>query len=157
MRVWKGIARPGVFLLFGIGIVWSCGFDSTLRAYLNARFWLPFSRNVSDFGRGNVKRVSMPFAGMTRTQDTTPLGKLRAAYQQISEPVSAPFDFGGVRKALGVARADSSVSPQEREEIDLIDAKKAICARGSLGKKRRCGVRAESCKSSSIQPGLQSS
>jgi tetratricopeptide (TPR) repeat protein len=115
--------RLGGFLFFGFGFLFACGYDDTLREYLDVHFWLPFSKGVSHFEKKNVRRISAPFAGMLNTADETPLTKLRIAYQEISQPVSAPFDAAMIRGALAAARADASISGRDREEVDLIDAK----------------------------------
>ncbi len=109
--------------LFGLTFVWACGFDDTLREYLDGRFWLPFSKRARHFERNDVRRVSVPYAGMTREQTDKPLARLQAAYQKISQPVSVSFDPVGQRQAVAAARADRSLTPREREEVDLIDAK----------------------------------
>jgi hypothetical protein len=107
----------------GLSLIFACGFDDSLREYLDAHFWLPFSKHVSHFEKQNIKRISAPFAGMVKAANDTPLAKLRAAYQDISQPVPTPFDPNKIRQAVAAARADSSLTARDREEVDLIDAK----------------------------------
>ena len=51
------------------------------------------------------------------------MAKLRAAYQKISQPSDFSFDPVEQRRAVAAARADRSLTPREREEVDLIEAK----------------------------------
>lgn len=105
------------------GVMWACGFDDALREYLSAYFWLPFAKGPVAFERPGVRRISFPFAGMQAAAGDSPLSKLRAAYQEISEPTGFPFDPSSQRQLVAAARADPSLSGYEQEEIDLIDAK----------------------------------
>jgi hypothetical protein len=117
------ILRTCALLAVGLGLASGCWFDDTLREYLDARFWLPFSKHGRHFENRNVRRVSAPFAGMAKAPDASPLGKLRTAYQEISKPIADSFDDTKVRSALAAARADKSLNAKQREEVDLIDAK----------------------------------
>jgi hypothetical protein len=127
--------RVAPFLIFAATVAWSCGYDATLRAYLDARFWLPFSKHSRDFERPNVKRADVAYAGMTADTATTPLARLRTAYQDISkpdypygrtEPAIRSVDPAPFRSAVAAARADRSLTAREREEVDLIEAKIAM-------------------------------
>ena len=128
MSAVKRIAKLGSVLIPAVAFVWACGFDDTLREYLSARFWLPFAKRGELFEKPNVRRISEPFAGMTAAAQGGPLTKVRVAYQSIGQPepygaqVSA-FDPAAVRRPVTDARADHSLTRQEREEVDLIDAK----------------------------------
>ncbi|HEY4365450.1 MAG TPA: hypothetical protein VGN17_31100 [Bryobacteraceae bacterium] len=117
------ILRYSSALFFTLALVWACPFDDTLREYLDAHFWLPFSKFPNAFAKRNVRRVSAPYAGMRKAEGTSPLDKLRDAYQEISQPSSADFDFTKLQESLTAARADQSLSRKDREEVDLIDAK----------------------------------
>jgi hypothetical protein len=110
-------------LFLALGVAGACGYDTSLREYLSTRFWLPFARQASNFEKHGVARASRPYAGMTVSDEDTPLAKLRAAYQQISQPVTETFDPAPYRNAVAAARADASPSKRDREEVDLIDAK----------------------------------
>jgi hypothetical protein len=115
-----------IVLLFAIlSAIWACPFDDTLREYLSAHFWQPFSKYPYSFEKRNVKRISVPFAGMAKSQSDTPLLKLRAEYQKISQPQNTPlsFDQTALRQAIASARTDGSLTAREREEVDLIEAK----------------------------------
>lgn len=101
-------------VLLPAAIVWACGFDDTLREYLNARFWLPLSRRAGDFGNKELKRLSAPYAGMQKAGSRKPVDLVRAAYQK---------QESGIDNLLAAARADPSLTPREREEMDLVDAK----------------------------------
>src|SRR5262245_22826791 len=90
MRTAKRIVRWCGVPIAGLGLVWACGFDSSLREYLSAQFWLPFAKGPAHFARPNIRRVSAPFAGMTAGEGGRPLANLRAQYQKISEP-GLPF------------------------------------------------------------------
>jgi tetratricopeptide (TPR) repeat protein len=110
--------------LFLAGVLaWACGYDTSLREYLSARFWFPFTRDGSSFEKSGVTRTSAPYAGMATAEGDTPLARLRAAYQKIAQPVSESFDLAPFREAVSAARADQSLSKRDREEVDLIDAK----------------------------------
>ena len=102
--------------LAGLGLLWGCGYDDTLREYLDAHFWLPFSKRPWHFERKNVRRISRAFAGMTKVQGNSPLAKLRAAYQEDALDAEA-------NAALAAARAEASLTLRDREEVALIDAK----------------------------------
>src|ERR1700679_1954367 len=93
------ILRCFGLLFLGLSLAGACAYDTTLRAYLDAHFWLPFSKQAWYFERKNVGRISVPYAGMIRGNDSTPLTRLRAAYQEISQPASAPFDSTKLREA----------------------------------------------------------
>jgi len=115
LRIWGA-------LLLGVGCIWACGFDASVREYLNVHFWLPFSKHVHQFEKANVRRVDTPYAGMAVIQ-STPLGRLRSEYRQISKPIPAAFDPAALRQQVAQARSDETLSLREREEVDLIDAK----------------------------------
>lgn len=110
-------------------ILSACAFDITLRAYLDAHFWLPFSKETWNFERPRVRRISKAYAGMVKAQGHSPLDDLRADYQGIPVPepyatgAPPPFDYSMARLAVAAARADRSLTARDREEIDLIDAK----------------------------------
>lgn len=115
--------RLVVLLTLGLAFAIACPFDVSLREYLGAHFWQPFAKVAGSFERKNVRRASAPFAGMARSDAGTPLGKLRTAYSGTSWPAAAGFDFAPLRQAVAAARAGSSLSAREREEVDLIGAK----------------------------------
>src|SRR5258708_6673963 len=60
---------------------------------------------------------------MVKAKGQTPLEKLRASYQQISQPEPVAFDPVLQRQAVAAARAQPALTRREREEVDLIDAK----------------------------------
>ncbi len=113
--------------LLVLTVLSACPFDETLRAYLDAHFWLPFSKHPSSFEKRGVRRVNAPYAGMVKAQGESPLARLRTAYQEIPvpEPYGLPvsFDPAEARAAVAAARGDVSLSDREREEVELIDAK----------------------------------
>jgi hypothetical protein len=122
------IIRSCGILFLGFSFAFACAFDDTLREYLDVHFWLPFSKQAWHFEKNNIKRISAPYAGMTKAAGNAPLAKLRAAYQKISQPVSdsldtGSFDTAGLQEALTAARAEYSMTVRDREEVDLIDAK----------------------------------
>jgi tetratricopeptide (TPR) repeat protein len=123
MRVALRVVRYCVYLATGLSLVWACGFDDTLRAYLHRPFWLPFTKRPVHFERKNVRRASTPYAGMTAVQGDSPLARLRREYQQIAHPVENRFDVTELRRIVAAARADTSLTRREREEVDLVDAK----------------------------------
>ena len=109
--------RAAVLSVCGLGLIGACGFDDALREYLSARFWLPFRKSGDDFARKSVARANAPFAGMAAAQGNTPLAQVRAAYQ------GAGSNPPNLEAALEAARADASLSPRDREELALVDAK----------------------------------
>ena len=123
MKMGRVLKRLFVLLL-GAGLLLGCAFDDTLRAYLDAHFWLPFAKSAANFERRNVRRISAPFAGMDAAQGGR-LANLRAAYQKIStpDPLDRSADVSVPRQALEAARADPSLTKREREEVALLDAK----------------------------------
>jgi hypothetical protein len=121
-RTWRILRSSGPALIV-LGVTWACGFDDTLREYLDAHFWLPFAKRPRHFEQANVQRISQPFAGMDASQGDSPLVKLRTEYRQIAQPSPLTFDAKALLQALASARADKSLTAQQREEVDLIDAK----------------------------------
>ena len=119
MNVSSRVVRIAVLVSAWLGLAIACAFDSSLREYLDARFWLPFSKQAWHFEKKNVRRIDEPFAGMAKAAGGTPLAKLRAAYQEMPQPdiASAPArlpDPGKLRDALAAARADRSLTRRER-------------------------------------------
>ncbi len=107
--------RMALGLAACVGLVWACGFDMSLREYLNVAFWQPFAKSAPNFERPNVKRIDTAYAGMGPI-DGTPVGKMRAYYRGDS-PVAEVHAFAAS------ALAGSGLSEKDREEIALIDAK----------------------------------
>ncbi len=111
-----------IALLVTFGLAWACGFDSSLREYLNANFWMPFTKKASDFAKAPAPKALTPYAGMKDSPGAPALAQLRAAYQQIATP-NSPLDSKSLQRSLASARAVPNLSPLEREEVDLLDAK----------------------------------
>src|SRR5882724_5267520 len=105
MKMSRRIFRSCSTILLVLGYAWACGFDDALREYLDVHFWLPFSKGPSFFLKKTVRRVSSPFAGMVKRKGDSPLEKLRASYQVISQPELVAFDTAPLRKAVVDARA----------------------------------------------------
>ncbi len=123
MRMARGVVLTCGLLSAGLAVAWACAFDDSLREYLSAHFWLPFSKQAKHFEKPNIRRVSVAYAGMAEAEGETSIAKLRAAYRAISRPISSPFDTSEQRRLVAEARADTSLTAREREEVDLIDAK----------------------------------
>jgi hypothetical protein len=115
--------RPFAVSAAAIAILWACPFDQSLREYLTLRFWSPFTKRPANFEKPNVRRVSRAFAGMGPATSSSPLDQLRILYRGISSPIETPLDIAPFRKALATARSSRSLTPRDREEIDLLDAK----------------------------------
>ena len=101
-----------------LGMVWACAFDTSLRQYLQKSFWQPFSKTGTDFLPKTQTELNAAFAGMTADDAPTPLGKLRRAYQGAEDTP--------VEQLLAAARNSPNLAPNEKEEIDLLDAKFAM-------------------------------
>ncbi len=114
-------SRIGWLLVISLGLGWACAYDDTLRAYLDARFWLPYSRTPASFAKKNVRRTAEPYAGMV-TSDNVSLRKLMEGYAKISEPGTV-FVPATLQQLVAAARGDTSLTPNQREEVWLIDAK----------------------------------
>lgn len=99
-------------------LVWACPFDTSLREYLRVAFWSPFSKHPEEYMPRKQVELHEAFAGMTRDPAATPLGRLRRAYQGLED---AP-----VAQLLAAARGNSNLTPAEREEVELLDAKFAM-------------------------------
>ncbi len=99
-------------------LLWACPFDTSLRQYLKISFWQPFSKSGHDFVPRKQTELSAAFAGMTRDTGPTPLGQLRRAYQGVED---AP-----IPQLLAAARKSPNLSPAEKEEVDLLEAKFAM-------------------------------
>lgn len=123
MKVSSRVLRSCCLAVFGLGFAGACGFDDTLREYLDVHFWLPFSKLMPVVAKRNVRRLSAPYAGMAEAAGDSSLAKLRAAYQEISQPEPAAFDASTLRQSVAAARSTGTLTRREREEIDLIDAK----------------------------------
>ncbi len=123
MKLARRLANGSLLLFTAFALAWACGWDSSLREYLDAHFWLPFSKEARHFERKNVRRVSAPYAGMIKAEGDSPISRLRAAYQEMAVPMDYTFDPVEQLRAVAAARADASLTPREREEVDLIEAK----------------------------------
>lgn len=107
--------RPYVIVgIFTAGVLLACPFDTSLREYLHAQFWQPFSSWYSSPPRRTGKDLSKPYAGMQRSAPETPLGRLRLAY--ITQQPNA------AAKALAEARS-AGLTGRDREEVELVAAK----------------------------------
>jgi hypothetical protein len=106
--------------LLVLGCLSACGWDDTLRAYLDARFWQPFAKWADSFSKQHVRRISVPYAGMTAVSVDGPLQRARKTYQELSNSDEL---LTAAREAVAAAGADPSLSAEDREELSLIDAK----------------------------------
>ncbi len=104
--------------IFGLGLVWTCPFDSSLREYLSAYFWMPFPHRIGSDAARNPRGQRLPFAGLLQQAEDSALNQLRRLYRRWEEASAAEFT-----QALAAARAMRGLSPQELDEIDLLDAK----------------------------------
>jgi hypothetical protein len=122
-------ARRWLLLLLALVTAGACPWNDELREYLSAHFWLPFAQHSANFEHPNVRRMDAPYAGMLAAQGSSPLARLRAAYQQLQPadlyvPPPRPLvDVEPLRPAVAAARADRTLSAREREEVNLIEAK----------------------------------
>lgn len=132
------IARVAALVVFALGLLWACPFDSSLREYLSARFWHPFAKRGASFERPNVRRIFKAFAGTEAAEGRSPLEKLRRAYYNIAGPESITKDIDATRVALGPAQADRSLTRKQREEVELIAAKVEMRA-GESGDRKSLG------------------
>lgn len=118
------LIRPLFMICAGLSIAWACDFDDALREYLHLQFWLPFAKHSWDSAKDGVPRAAAPYAGMGSSEGRRPLARLRAVYQGIAIPDSLVNDQQGtMRPYLDAARRDPALTPLQREEIDLLDAK----------------------------------
>jgi len=124
-----------VFL--GWSLAWTCATDGTLREYLQRKFWMPFAKYPSGMAKEGVQRTGAPYAGMMGADDVTPLGRLRRSYQGIAHPASVVDD--SIQITVAAARSDRGLAAQQREEVDLIDAKIDLRA-GSLENPERLAM-----------------
>jgi hypothetical protein len=131
----KRFLRVAAGALLVLGCLSACGWDDTLREYLDARFWQPFAKWAESFSRPNVKRISVPYAGMTAAQNDSPLQRARTAYQQFS---GTDEQLKAAREAVAAAGADSSLGVKDREELSLVDAKVEMRA-GEPGDREQLG------------------
>ncbi|MBL8215114.1 MAG: hypothetical protein JNK87_30625 [Bryobacterales bacterium] len=120
-------ARGWAWLLVGAAAVWSCGFDASLRRYLQGSFWAPFPWLVTYAApeRAGPAAAGPGYAGMKDGVSSTPMDELRAAYRTVSDggPAGEAYKPAQLEGAIERARARPPASLDEREEIDLIDAK----------------------------------
>ncbi|MGJ5819804.1 hypothetical protein [Paludibaculum fermentans] len=122
-------ARRWILLLLALVTAGACPWSNELREYLSAHFWLPFAKHSASFEHPNVERMDEPYAGMTAAQGGSPLARLRAAYQQLQpaelymRPPRPLVNVEPLRQAVAAARADRTLSPRDKEEVDLIEAK----------------------------------
>ncbi|MBI4873162.1 MAG: hypothetical protein HY822_00870 [Acidobacteria bacterium] len=123
MKGGRRILKALSLLTVGLSLAWTCAFDDSLREYLSAYFWLPFAKSARDFAREGIRGLTAPYAGMEKARGETPLARLRAAYQRIAFPESPAYDSAKLQQALATARSAPSLTPREREEVELIDAK----------------------------------
>lgn len=113
-----------------LGLAWACGFSVNLREYLSASFWMPFSKSFGPLGHPAPPTLSANFAGMETAPANASLRQLRNAYQQM--PHRSDWDDKELADQIAIfaplvaqARA-ATLTPREREEVDLIEAKVAL-------------------------------
>ncbi len=109
-------------LLLTLGLAWACGFDQSLRQYLYAHFWMPFSKDATDFSKPRAGKKLTPYAGMEISAVPQALAVLRGSYRLIARP-NPPPNSESYASVLAAARAVPDLTPLQREEIDLLDAK----------------------------------
>lgn len=103
--------RAPIILIFVFGLVWACPFDQSIRSYLSASFWMPFVQHAV-LTVPPQKGNDTPFAGRIDSGIKSPLQDLRNAYPD-----------QGSAGLLAAARSSSGLTPEERDEIELLDAK----------------------------------
>ncbi len=54
------------------GTIGACGFDDTIREYLNAHFWLPFAKSARHFARNGIRRANAPTRAWDRPRGNLP-------------------------------------------------------------------------------------
>ncbi|MBL8234629.1 MAG: hypothetical protein JNL98_39385, partial [Bryobacterales bacterium] len=127
----RTLLRWCAVMLAALGVVRSCAFDGALREYLRVHFWMPFNKDVRSLAKAPKRESISPYAGLSRPDGDTALARLRAAYQTIAfpDPYGDPIPLPGAEKfeqAVAAARGAAGLTQQEREEIELIDAKIAM-------------------------------
>jgi hypothetical protein len=124
----KPLLRQTLLLFAGLTLASACGFNSALREYLYRQFWMPFTKLPQDFRRPSRPDSATPYAGMAPvTASDSPLNRLRQEYRFHSQP-GAALNRQPLLSLLAAARNAPNLSPRDREEIALIDAKLAIRA-----------------------------
>lgn len=119
----------------GATAVYTCAFESTLRAYLDRRFWQPLAKFAEDLLK-DVPPPSgqplQPFAGMAVGESKPPVQAVRDAYHPLSHTdyvPSSPQSPEEVRTLCTQARAavstelQTDLSEEEQEEVRLVEAK----------------------------------
>jgi TolA-binding protein len=123
------IPRAAWLLPAALGLGWACASDMTLRAYLDAHFWLPYAKWPASFEKKNVSRMEQPYAGMAASGKSS-LEKLSEAYAVISDPATGSSVPADIHQMLAAAQADPALTAAEREEVALIGAKIEMRAAG---------------------------
>jgi len=112
--------------IVGVVLV-ACPFDSTLREYLNRRFWLPFSKHGASFLKKGVRRTQVPYAGIVPDNSgNESIAEVQRRYYAMSQPQKRSVPDSGIAAAIATARADKSLTARQREEVELVDAKVAM-------------------------------
>jgi tetratricopeptide (TPR) repeat protein len=149
-----------------LSLCFGCGFSISQRAYLNRRFWLPFS----DYIQQTTRRLRShepelrSFAGYTEpVVILTPLAQARASYQMLGQ-TDIELEEGGegdsnehlemlpldeVRQNIEKARHQSSLTSTEKDELELLAAK-ADLREGLIGDKERL-ISAQHCLQTFLQ------
>ncbi len=124
----KLLLLRSLLLLAALTLASACYVNTSLRMYLHTHFWMPFTKRPQDFRRLNRPDSAAPYAGMAPIAAAdTPLNKLRAQYRVYSQP-GEPLDRKVFAPLLAAAHADRTLSPLDREEILLLEAKLALRA-----------------------------
>jgi hypothetical protein len=119
-----------LFLIFIIpsSVIFACGIDYTFRAYLDKRFWQPFSKYEQGLGEAlkpgqkndsqtNNTCMEYIFAGMSTDPTSTSIQSIRNAYRN--------NDFADAKRMIEASKS-MALSEKEREELLLVEAKIAM-------------------------------
>src|SRR5262245_48959418 len=116
----------------GAPVVQTCPLESTFRAYLDRRFWQPFTKFVTDLAKDRPPESenTRPFAGVAGNEVQPALQAVRVAYAPLSDGLESPStslepqDDLLIRARAAVASAlQTELTEEEKEEVRLVDAK----------------------------------
>ncbi len=116
-------------LSVGVPVVSPCPLESTFRAYLDRRFWLPLARFVADLARDLPReQANGPFAEMVANgaEPKPAVQAARDAYWPLSRSAETPDELRELwaRARAAVATAlQTELTEEEKEEVRLIEAK----------------------------------
>jgi hypothetical protein len=149
-RIIIGIVCFLIFLLSAIAMSFGCAWSISQRAYLDRRFWQPFTHYVMQMVKHWRKQepVLRPFAGYaTSGQKSAPMAEARSAYDRLYQAyestesededslLKSPL-LNTARKVIEKSRNQTGLTADEQSELELLMVKVDL-REGMVGNRER--------------------